>query len=56
MLTLDLTYIGIQGYPNFNTFLGSMLISFQVGEWAGLCVPETVRTLVLVTGRPPRCW
>ena len=30
MLTLDLTYIGIQGYPNFNTFLGSMLISFQV--------------------------
>ena len=34
MLTLDLTYIGIQGYPNFNTFLGSMLISFQVGEQA----------------------
>ena len=32
MLTLDLTYIGIQGYPNFNTFLGSMLISFQVGK------------------------
>ena len=32
-LTLDLTYLGVAGYPNFSTFLGSIVISFQVCDW-----------------------
>lgn len=29
-IELDLTYLGYQGYPNFSSFLSSMVISFQV--------------------------
>ncbi|GAX79594.1 hypothetical protein CEUSTIGMA_g7035.t1 [Chlamydomonas eustigma] len=29
-MTLDLTYLGIPGYPDFSTFLSSMVIAFQV--------------------------
>ena len=34
-LPLDLSYLVFQAYPNFNTFLSSLLITFQVG-WGGM--------------------
>ena len=33
-LPLDLSYLIFPSYPNFNTFLSSMLITFQVGRRA----------------------
>jgi hypothetical protein len=35
-LSLDLSYLIFPSYPNFDTFLSSMLITFQVcGMWGG---------------------
>ena len=31
-LDLDLNYLVFPSYPNFNTFLSSVLITFQVGK------------------------
>jgi hypothetical protein len=38
-LDLDLSYLDFDGYPNFNTFLSSLQISYEVG--AGSIPMET---------------